>query len=857
MDILATIQQQQAQDDQARLQRAQLSLQRRQVIEASKDRALKQRLWVADNQAFGPDVRAQSMNEVMGLIGHPEVRVAPETLAPMMSWFKDYIKRQEKGLPTDELEYGLELILKDPRSVPPEMFPQVVEAGQELQERKINKVIAAPSAVQEDRRLLNEAGWMLDIANQNDWADSYQNFANRELEAKRTLDPTASSVDFTEAQYRQAQSMGRTPAGVVTRLRQAQANHLADLSQTEERDRLRSFFRMNPGAIPKAAELQLEEAGLVGDPIKKIEMKVLKTMQKDARERTEEEVRYVNAAASVLPEQTRKSLGLLSTKEWQLQGREDLKNTTGKRTVLDQFLAEDTTGAQAVNELAQKRHDTLTSMEGITKPTDEQAKNWTQQAQEYLAGFQAGEAAYQQTAKKQTAHYATVGAQLEKQKAALQARLLAASPSESANIKTRIEDVKSEVKAHEAAVRLMQEHTPFDIEVLQSSKDSLQLKLKTAEATGNQTEAATLRQRIEQTNATIMQKARGRQDDLQTVTKYQGALLQREAKLGEQMKLVDEKVDKEAVLNWAKIRALNLIGQPDPDKPGKKLSRADAARVAAVESGANVTELGKAVLELDKLDEPGAQIAMNTLIAAWQAQPANKGAWPDHTALMGMAAKVAKKYPGVKREDIIKGLERGSTLRLELPTQIKQHAIEDVQNLDLAQQTIDDLRDIVEKNPTAVGAVGGVQRFMAGMGQQVHDVARSAFAQDKNLDPKAKERLSKMLDTKPADELEALTIGLTYRVARAVSGPGVLANQDVEFAERMVGGLKSASGSVQFMNKLGIIEREMRRRARSARNILSNKGVPAPEGAAPAKDLGQMSIQELMQMITTPPSDGS
>ena len=42
---------------------------------------------------------------------------------------------------------------------------------------------------------------------------------------------------------------------------------------------------------------------------------------------------------------------------------------------------------------------------------------------------------------------------------------------------------------------------------------------------------------------------------------------------------------------------------------------------------------------------------------AWQIKT---GEWPDHTQTVKMTNTVMKKYPGLKREDLIKGLERGT-----------------------------------------------------------------------------------------------------------------------------------------------------------------------------------------------------
>jgi hypothetical protein len=206
-----------------------------------------------------------------------------------------------------------------------------------------------------------------------------------------------------------------------------------------------------------------------------------------------------------------------------------------------------------------------------------------------------------------------------------------------------------------------------------------------------------------------------------------------------------------------------------------------------------------------------------------------KAGMGDNEAALKAIQETGKRYPGIPIDTSkIQNLEKKGKLELGITTGTRQDAEKRIINYNMVQGTIGQLRQVVEENPTAVGAVGNMKRFLGGIAQQTFDAARSSFSRDKNIDPNARGRIEQMLaNTDPEDEIQSLTIGLTYNIARELSGTGALSNQDLDAAEKMVGGLKNSSGSRQFLNHLKVIEDQMRRRAEMSSEMLSTGKLPA------------------------------
>lgn len=211
-------------------------------------------------------------------------------------------------------------------------------------------------------------------------------------------------------------------------------------------------------------------------------------------------------------------------------------------------------------------------------------------------------------------------------------------------------------------------------------------------------------------------------------------------------------------------------------------------------------------------------------------------------------AKIAKQH-GVKASDVLHGLTdpaKKSKLSIELAPRVKADLQDTVIKFETLAGTIRDIRKIVMEHPEAVGLTGNLRRAIGGIAQQTYTGMRSAFRADTKLTPGARERLSKLFGTQPEDELEALAIGLTYKLARVMSGAGVMSDLDVGNAERMVSPLRSWIGPDQFLNHLGAIERETRRMAEESKAVLKSGSVLRGE---PRRAVSEMNDEELLREL--------
>lgn len=209
-----------------------------------------------------------------------------------------------------------------------------------------------------------------------------------------------------------------------------------------------------------------------------------------------------------------------------------------------------------------------------------------------------------------------------------------------------------------------------------------------------------------------------------------------------------------------------------------------------------------------------------------------------YTPQAGQIAEVALKHQ-VSPSEILPGLAdpaKKGKLEVDLlaPTPaVRTDLQNEVRGLDSLLDTTAQLRSIVTAHPEAVGVTGNIIRFMGGLGQQTQAASMALFQADKNMTPEARRQMMAKFSTKPEDDLEAYSIGLTYRMARVISGTGVLSDKDIAEAERLVSPLKSMRGADQFLNHLNVIEHEAYSKAHAASKILQSGQVPKVSDQGP------------------------
>lgn len=206
-------------------------------------------------------------------------------------------------------------------------------------------------------------------------------------------------------------------------------------------------------------------------------------------------------------------------------------------------------------------------------------------------------------------------------------------------------------------------------------------------------------------------------------------------------------------------------------------------------------------------------------------------------------AAVARQY-NVAPSEIMPGLaDPAKKGKLDVGIKLGQEDVSrNLKAIDSAQGVVDfthELRERIEKNPAIVGAGAKIGTALAGSGQQLRAIA--------GLDPSA----AKFLNTKTRDEAESFYEIMVYLQARSMDPSGVLDIKVVENARKVLGDINSfTAGPKQLLNKLGVVQANAERNIRRARRTLKGGVASALTDAPdPEKQLGQMSEQELMQMI--------
>lgn len=821
------------------LQQANTRLRRGQIVAAQDEQELRWVMSVMDPKVdwVTPEQKAKAFNQsrLPQLFGFdaPITADALNPLHSLVSRAEGIMSRKIPGKINDLMPL-FELFQANPQYFDRADQAKLLDLQGAVRDVQARTVVPEPPQIQASKQRLSTYGPILTEATTGRWADLYANFTTGAI--ARKLGVPGEAAAGLDAQYQDANEF-------VNVLRRDFATVEADTAEAQERERTRFFLRSNPAALTKALEGKVKEAGLSDNPTENFKIRALRIAQQPLEAQSPEDRAFVQAwAMTYATKEQAEQLGVMTSRQWAALAEQEIKDTQGRRVILSQITEAASQSQSVLAPLVELRERTVQASQRSGTQTVDEAAQLQADTTAYLAGFQQQQQAYEQQTAPMVEYLGGNIQQTTEQADAIRSRLATAPPGQRDGLARRLEESKLALDAHRAGMRLLKEHSPFDIEVLKSSRDGIALQLTAAEATGDTESLAALRHEHTTTDALIQEKEAGRAKDRAKVEAYRLHLLEREKTASLRLTSAEARMQKDEGVRLATQMVHTL------HREGKNWTTAikEAADQYSVPLK-DVHEQNKFWIEDEgKTTLNTAQRELGVMAEAYQLQT---GQPPDERAILKMTTTLMgdPRFKGLNREEIKQGLPKGKTIiGIELPRTVQAEAIKDVQNQELAQLTIDDLRDIVEKNPTAVGSVGGVKRFLAGTGQQVRDLARAAFAQDTNINPKAKQRLTSLLDTKPDDELEALTIGLTYRVARAVSGAGVLSDNDIAFAERLVGGLRGASGSQQFLNHLGVIEREMRRRSRSARGLLESK-----QGASGAgqKSLQDMSINELLQQL--------
>ena len=305
------------------------------------------------------------------------------------------------------------------------------------------------------------------------------------------------------------------------------------------------------------------------------------------------------------------------------------------------------------------------------------------------------------------------------------------------------------------------------------------------------------------------------------VVAYEKALRARQAQYDFYSELSDLKAGRGKALDTGKYEAF-VQAQRDVEESAKitqkGLSRLSDERLAFMEQRADTKDLNDKAQKFGNLEfQRGLAEGMDANAAAIQAAERTQ-------------AKFRVLPDTMKFEDPTKKGKLG--VEITTPTTaVRTDLQKDVLALEPLLETTSKLREVVEQHPESVGVTGNIIRFMGGMGQQFQAAALSSFQRNDKIAPEAKLKLMKKLSTKAEDDLEAYSIGLTYEMARVLSGTGVLSDKDIEQAERLVSPLRSMRGADQFLNHLAVIENKAYSSARASSKVLQSGKVPVVRDA--------------------------
>ena len=631
--VLGVIELQQQRQQQI-LQRAQLELQQTQAAQAAEDRQFTQDLSVINADWVSPEDKLQIINSRIA----PKLKlVGPVTMdgiAPFRSLMNELTTRKRKGQSIDDLQGQIEYFSANPKFVAPQEMPALIQAQEQVREGKIAQVVpqpVTPDPVRESRQRLNDYGPLLQVASQNDFADQYM-YTTAALGRRAGM--SGEEATALEKQYPDVSPL-------ISQLRQDQAVHQLDVLQKQDVERTRQLLRSNPSMIAKALEGKLEEAGFSADPVKNMQMSVLKIRQKPFSEWTEAEKGQVQGwAKSVATAEQAAEVGVLFAKMEAPIAQAEYENSQKSFTMLNQTQTVDKKAQDAIREVDEIRTDVLKDMDGKTTVTDQESAAITGKAQNYATQVQAGEQAYKTAVAPQVEAYDALMKKANERLATMQQRLVQARGPMKDALGTGIQDAKLEVGAYEASHRLLLEYNPYEIEILRGAAVQAQLEKKPEE--------------VAKLNTLITQKEAGRKKDLETVSTYQLRLLDKAERAGKRATELEGTMKKQDALVAASRYVLN-------QRQAEKTSWTAAITDAANKFGVPLKDLADQTEYLrkneDVLNLTDAQAKIGQMAEAWQIQHKE---WPDHTQTMKMANVVMKQYPGLKREDIVKGLERGS-----------------------------------------------------------------------------------------------------------------------------------------------------------------------------------------------------
>ncbi|MGI9459482.1 MAG: hypothetical protein ACR2NF_05740, partial [Pirellulales bacterium] len=826
------------------LEQAQIKLNQRRQQEREQDLNLRAGIAIMNNPAFAMSSRRQAGQGILKSFGI-DGDISEDGLAPLASVLKQADEIRTKGGDFSVIAPQLKMLLQDGSII------------QRAQPENLTKAFGLANEIGQ-QQATQQADATTQILFPTD--QTFQQQAARKEEELQRLQPEIAVLQSNIQSIQEALEDEELASGARVSARRSiddkqmqlrainrlQGEVFRNRGILAQQARFRQFARFNPDAAAKLAEGAItRELGLTGKPLtfQEANDQLFFTLtSKDPSTLTQEQKRFVETYISV------KSNDFTGTKENLRKAKTDLlqakiKGMDVRLAEVGEAFAFDRTARQAEQNLGVTK--ALSELEALgqqTSLTPEQVRTVQQQGgalQQTLQGFsQQLKANADQRAAKLEEQNKALTQELE----TVQQRVTVSTGPERLDLEREQRSLQRKIQMNEDMVLLMSTYNPAvrltnrtSLSLLQAERASLKRGLKgnlsKEEKAQLKEEQVTNDQEIAVLEEKIRQYDTGRAGVVQRLQLQQLRLTQDSKKLSAQHVKAQLRDKQVSLINQAMSRVNELIENGTP--PVKALQ-------AAVQEFPTVDQTkvrASLSAQLNMSSERAINDGQLQLGGAIQEFSQNGKRTPTKLQIATMATNIAKAIKEdqgitVSPQALMKDLKvQESQLKVQvgLPKTVQSKAIQALQARNDALDLIDNLADLIEQNPTAVGVTGVIRSFVGSSSQQL----QAALGQNPSVAP--------FFNTQPEDEVEAFGEILVFNVARALNGSGRLTEQDVTNARKVVGSLKGA-GPNQVLNKLSATARFLRKQGRRTENLLK-EGIQSLEATESAQET-QQSIKD-------------
>ena len=658
MPTLQEQQQNMQRQQQLLLQRSQARLNQQQALMSEDDREMRQVMTVMDPKIdwITPEQKAAAFNNsrLPKIFGF-DAPITAEALNPLHGLVTRAHARINGKQPgrMDDLMPLFEMFQSNPAYFDRADQAKMVELQGQVRDVQARAVVQEPEAIAGAKARLEQFAPFLEASTKANWADLYAN---------HTTGAIASKLGIQGEHVRQLDQVLPDANAFVNLLRRDVATVEADQASAQERERVRFLLQSNPAALAKAAEGKIKEAGFSDNPADNHKIRALNILQRPLENWTPEERSFVNAwGTTFATKEQAEQLGLMTSRQWADQAKQDMENSLGRRTLLTNLTDTASKAAGEVSGLATLREQTIKAISTAgNKTLDEQAVHATN-TQRYMDEMKTREEAFEQVAAPQVQYLTDSLKQMSEQTDAIRRRLATAPSSQREGLGARLKDMERTVEGHRAGLRLLTDESPFAIETLKSSRDGITVMLQTAKQRGESELASKYEKELASTTGLLDQLETARKQDIARIEANKLHLLEREKAARLRLTSAEAKVEKDEAVRLATQYSHQLHREGMPWT--RAMTQASSEyRVKPAE----VVEQNKYWIQHEADDR--LSTAQRELGIMAQAQQMQSGTALDDVALTKLTTTLMgdPRFAGLKREDIQKGIKEAPLVTVKL-----------------------------------------------------------------------------------------------------------------------------------------------------------------------------------------------